>query len=57
VIKGILAIRTREMKYVLHKDEFIVIPRGIHHSPKSLEEIFVMLFELKTILNMGNLQN
>ena len=57
VIDGILRIRTEEKEYVLHKDEFIIIPRGIEHSPMAKEETLVMLFEPKNTLNTGNLEN
>ena len=57
VIEGILSIHTREVEYVLHKDEFIIIPRGIEHSPMSKEVALVMLFEPKNTLNTGNIKN
>ena len=57
VINGILSIRTRENEHILHKDEFIIIPRGIEHSPMAKEEAFIMLFEPKSTLNTGNTEN
>ena len=57
VIEGILHIRTKESEHVLHKDEFIIIPRGIKHSPMAKDESLVMLFEPKNTLNTGNIVN
>ena len=57
VIEGILNIRTKEKEYVLHKDEFIIIPRGIEHSPMAKGEALVMLFEPQSTLNTGNKNN
>ena len=57
VIEGKLHIETRDQVHILYKDEFIIIPRGIEHSPSAEEEALVMLFEPKTTLNTGNIQN
>jgi hypothetical protein len=52
-----LNIRTREKEYILEKDEFIIMPHGIEHSPASKKETFVMLFEPISTLNTGNTKN
>jgi mannose-6-phosphate isomerase-like protein (cupin superfamily) len=57
VINGNLHIRTVSEEFILHKDEFIIIPRGMEHSPSAVEEVLVMLFEPKSTLNTGNVQN
>ena len=57
VISGELVIRTQEKDYVLHENEFIIIPRGIEHSPAANEDTHVMLFEPKTTVNTGNVEN
>jgi mannose-6-phosphate isomerase-like protein (cupin superfamily) len=37
--------------------EFIVIPRGVEHLPVAEKEVQILLFEPKTTLNTGNVQN
>jgi mannose-6-phosphate isomerase-like protein (cupin superfamily) len=41
----------------VNKGEFIVIPKGIHHSPYSKEESHVLLFEPASTLNTGDSVN
>ena len=57
VVSGKLNIRTKNHEHILQKDEFIIIPKGIEHSPFAEEETLVMLFEPKSTLNTGNVQN
>lgn len=57
VIEGNLQIRTRDHDHVLHKDEFIIIPHSVEHSPMATEETLVMLFEPQATLNTGNIVN
>ncbi len=57
VVSGILQIRTRDNDYILRKDEFIIIPKGVEHSPFAEEDALVMLFEPKSTLNTGNFEN
>jgi hypothetical protein len=35
----------------------VLIPRGIEHLPVADDEVEVLLFEPKTTLNTGNVQN
>ena len=37
--------------------EFIIVPKGVEHLPVADEEVHVVLFEPKTTLNTGNVQN
>jgi mannose-6-phosphate isomerase-like protein (cupin superfamily) len=57
VIEGMMTLRTRETQYTLQKDEFIIIPKGIEHSPAAKKETLIMLFEPRTTLNTGNVEN
>jgi mannose-6-phosphate isomerase-like protein (cupin superfamily) len=57
VIKGKLKLEFRDKTVELNKNEFIVVPKGVEHKPVADEEVSVMLFEPKTILNTGSLKN
>ncbi len=57
VIEGELTLRTEQEIFILSKDEFIVIPKGVAHSPFADNEVKIMLFEPKTTLNTGNINN
>jgi mannose-6-phosphate isomerase-like protein (cupin superfamily) len=61
VMKGALRMKVREngaeREIVIQPGEFIIIPRGVEHLPSADEETHIMLLELKTTLNTGNIQN
>lgn len=57
VIKGELTIRLRDRDIELSAGEFFIIPRGVEHLPVAEEEVEVMLFEPKSVLNTGDVQN
>jgi mannose-6-phosphate isomerase-like protein (cupin superfamily) len=57
VIKGHLAIRTRDCEMRLGPGEFTVVPRGVEHLPIAEEEAHVVLIEPRTTLNTGNVSN
>ena len=57
VIEGEIMIETKENKFHLKKDEFIIIPKGVEHRPTAEKEAYVMLFEPITTLNTGNVFN
>lgn len=54
---GQLTIRLRDRDVVLNAGEFFIIPRGIEHLPVAENEVEVMLFEPKTVVNTGDVQN
>lgn len=54
VIKGTLRMNLETETKVIHKGEFIVIPKGTLHQPVADEEVEVLLFEPSTTLNTGN---
>lgn len=57
IISGQLTIELRDKNLILNEGEYVIIPRGIEHRPVACEEVHVMLFEPKSTLNTGNIEN
>ena len=57
VVKGSFYMQFRDKRITLNEGEFIIVPKGIEHCPRADEEVLVMLFEPKTVLNTGNAVN
>ncbi|RLB73996.1 MAG: cupin domain-containing protein, partial [Deltaproteobacteria bacterium] len=57
VIKGQLLIKLRDRNVTLNPGEFFIIPRGVAHIPIAEEEMQVMLFEPKSVINTGDVQD
>ncbi len=58
VVKGQLTIKLRDQEdIVLAEGECAVIPRGVKHLPVAEREAHVLLFEPKTTLNTGEVEN
>ncbi len=57
VIKGRLLMKFRDYDLWLEEGEFVVVPRGVEHLPVAYEEVHVLLFEPKSTLNTGNVEN
>ncbi|MFQ5750393.1 MAG: cupin domain-containing protein [bacterium] len=57
VVKGKLLIKMKDQDVELQEGEFVIIPKGVKHKPVAVEEVHVMLFEPKTTLNSGNIEN
>ena len=57
VIEGVLTIKFRDRDVELHPGEFLVVPKGVEHLPLAKEEVKVIMFEPKSTLNTGNVQN
>lgn len=57
VIKGQLTIKLRDRDINLAEGQFFIIPQGVEHMPVAEEECHVMLFEPKSVLNTGDVQN
>jgi mannose-6-phosphate isomerase-like protein (cupin superfamily) len=57
VVKGEITIRLRDGDVHLSEGEFVIIPRGVEHMPVAEEEAHVLLFEPKSVLNTGDVQN
>ena len=57
VLKGKFNMEYRDKTIEINENEFVIIPKGIEHRPVAPEEVSVMLFEPKTILNTGDTRN
>ncbi len=57
VLKGKFDMEFRDKTIEIKEGELIIVPKGIEHRPAAKEEVSVMLFEPKTILNTGNKRN
>jgi mannose-6-phosphate isomerase-like protein (cupin superfamily) len=57
VLQGTLRMRFRDRDQIIRSGEFIVVPRGVEHMPVADKEVHVALFEPKTTLNTGNVEN
>ena len=57
VVKGKFKIEFREKTVELNENEFLVVPKGVEHKPVAEEEVSVLLFEPKTLINTGNIKN
>ncbi|MDG4890505.1 cupin domain-containing protein [Mesorhizobium sp. WSM4887] len=58
VLRGKIAIDFRDGPVELGEGDFIVVPRGVEHRPRSLTvEPVVLMFEPATTLNTGNAQS
>jgi mannose-6-phosphate isomerase-like protein (cupin superfamily) len=57
VVKGTLRMNFRDREEILSEGEFIIVPRGVEHLPIADEEVQVLLFEPKSTLNTGNVNN
>ena len=54
VVKGEIVIKLRDGDVRLGEGEFVIIPRGVEHKPVAEEEAHVLLFEPKSVLNIGD---
>jgi mannose-6-phosphate isomerase-like protein (cupin superfamily) len=57
VVKGRFRMDFRDRHEWIETGEFIVVPRGVEHRPVAEEECWIMLFELASTLNTGNVEN
>jgi mannose-6-phosphate isomerase-like protein (cupin superfamily) len=57
VVKGRMKMRFRDRDVFVDPGEFIVVPKGVEHMPEAEDEVQVVLFELKSTLNTGNVRN
>ena len=53
-VKGSFRIEFRDRTVELGEGEFVIVPRGVEHRPVAEEEVEVLLFEPKNVLNTGN---
>lgn len=57
VVKGRLLMKLRDKDLWLDEGEFVIVPHGVEHMPVAEDEVHIILFEPKTTLNTGNVQN
>ena len=58
VLSGLVAIDFRDGAVELGEGDFVVVPRGVEHRPRSLtKEPVVLMFEPATTVNTGNAQS
>ncbi len=57
VVKGMLRMKFRDREVAIREGEFLIVPRGVEHLPVAEEEVHVVLLELKSTLNTGNIRN
>ena len=57
VIKGKFNMEYRDRTVEINENEFVIVPKGVEHRPVAPEEVSVMLFEPKAILNTGDTRN
>ena len=57
VLDGELEIALRDGNVVLGPGEYVVIPKGVEHSPRAERETQIMMFEPLETVNTGNIQN
>jgi mannose-6-phosphate isomerase-like protein (cupin superfamily) len=57
VHKGVLTMQFRDRTVEVGPGEFIIVPHGVEHCPLAAEEVEIVLFEPKTTLNTGNVEN
>lgn len=55
VVKGQLKIKLRDQEVTLNKGEFFIVPKGVEHLPVAEEEVHVLLFEPKNVINTGDI--
>ena len=56
-LKGSFRIEFRDRTVALAPGEFVIVPRGVEHRPVADEEVEVLLFEPKNVLNTGNIED
>ena len=53
VISGRLTIQLRDRDVILEPGEVFVVPRGVEHCPKAVEETAILLLEPAGVTNTG----
>ena len=57
VIEGQCFIELNEQTIQLNRGELFIVPRGTEHRPYAIDEAHVLMFEPKSTLNTGNINN
>lgn len=53
MIQGQLKIKLKDREIILNEGEFFIVPKGTQHLPCADEEVYVLLFEPKQVVNTG----
>ncbi|MGD9910533.1 MAG: cupin domain-containing protein [Candidatus Izemoplasmatales bacterium] len=56
-LEGEVILELKEQKIILKKGEMFIVPKGVLHKPSSVGVSSIMMIELKTTKNTGNIQN
>ena len=56
-MKGNFRIEFRDKTVELSEGEFVIVPKGVEHRPVAENEVEVLLFEPKDVLNTGNIED
>ncbi len=56
-LDGEIVLDTREKRFTLKKGEMIIVPKGVEHKPSSNQVSAIMMIELKSTRNTGNIIN
>ena len=54
VLKGVLELQLRDRVIMLRPGEMFVVPRGVEHCPRALEEVHLLLIEPMGTPNTGD---
>ena len=57
VVKGQLIMQLRDKTLTIDPGEFVVIPKGVEHCPRSDEEVHLVLIEPAGILHAGGVDD
>jgi len=57
VMEGKLKMQLDNEILEINAGEFVIIPKGTNHKPIANEEVKILLFEPKSTLNTGDIQN
>ena len=52
--KGVFRLEFRDRSVEVKEGEFVIVPRGVEHRPVAENEVEVLLFEPKNLMNTGN---
>src|SRR5260370_13727953 len=55
VVKGTLRMKFRSHEAVVNEGEFVVVPRGVEHSPVADQDVHIILIAPKSTLNTGTI--
>ena len=57
VVKGSFDMQFMDKTITVDEGEFIIVPRGVEHCPRSNGEVQVLLFEPVSTINTGNVNS